>query len=217
VPGVPSIDALEIADDPAAWAAAGFDVDDGRCRVSRVTLLLTGKGARRGIVGWTLGEEPSSDPGGPHPNGAVRVDHVVMLTPDLDRTVAELESQGFDLRRTREGPTPGGSMRQAFLRAGEPILEVVLAPEGSSVARDPEGPARLWGLAFSVDDLERTARSLGDLLGAPRDAVQPRSADRDAAGGRGRGPGDRLHEPRAGCAELGCSQLATRRKRWTCT
>jgi hypothetical protein len=173
VPGVPSIDALEIADDPAAWAAAGFDVDDGRCRVSRVTLLLTGKGARRGIVGWTLGEEPSSDPGGPHPNGVVRVDHVVMLTPDLDRTVAELESQGFDLRRTREGPTPGGSMRQAFLRAGEPILEVVLAPEGSSVARDPDGPARLWGLAFSVDDLERTARSLGHLLGAPRDAVQP--------------------------------------------
>jgi catechol 2,3-dioxygenase-like lactoylglutathione lyase family enzyme len=173
VPGVPSIDALEIADDPAAWAAAGFDVDDGRCRVSRVTLLLTGKGGRRGIAGWTLGEEPSSDAAGAHPNGVIRVDHVVMLTPDLDRTVAELESQGFDLRRAREGPTPGGSLRQAFFRAGEPILEVVLAPEGSSVARDPEGPARLWGLAFSVDDLERTARSLGDLLGAPRDAVQP--------------------------------------------
>jgi catechol 2,3-dioxygenase-like lactoylglutathione lyase family enzyme len=169
---VPSIDALEIADEPASWSAAGFRVEDGRSRVSRVTLQLTGKGARRGILGWTLGEEATADAAGPHPNGVVRVDHVVMLTPDLDRTVAELESQGFDLRRRREGPTPGGSTQQAFFRAGEPILEVVLAPEGSSVARDPGGPARLWGLAFSVEELDRTAQALGELLGTPRDAVQ---------------------------------------------
>jgi len=177
---VPSIDALEIADESGAWSAAGFRVGDGECRVSRVRLRLTGKGARRGIVGWALGEgAPAEDDGGAaatagrHPNGVVQIDHVVMLTPDLDRTVAELESQGFDLRRTRDAPTPGGSTRQAFFRAGEPILEVVLAPKGSSVARDSSGPARLWGLAFGVDDLDRTARSLGDLLGAPRDAVQP--------------------------------------------
>lgn len=170
---MPSIDALEIADEPAAWSAAGFEVEDGECRVSRMTLRLTGKGPRRGIVGWTLGDGESPHAAGPHPNGVVRIDHVVMLAPDLDTTVAELESQGFDLRRRREGPTPGGSTRQAFFRAGEPILEVVLAPEGSSVARDPGGPARLWGLAFGVDDLDRTARSLGDLLGTPRDAVQP--------------------------------------------
>ncbi|HKP20877.1 MAG TPA: VOC family protein [Thermoleophilaceae bacterium] len=170
---MPSIDALEIADDPGAWSAAGFHVEDGECRVSRVTLRLTGKGPRRGIVDWALGDEPAVEPAGRHPNGVVSVDHVVMLTPDLDRTVAELESQGFDLRRTREGPTPGGSARQAFFRAGEPILEVVLAPEGSSVASDPSGPARLWGLAFGVDDLDRTATSLGELVGTPRDAVQP--------------------------------------------
>jgi Glyoxalase/Bleomycin resistance protein/Dioxygenase superfamily len=170
---VPSIDELEIADEPAAWGAAGFDVADGLCRVGRLRLRLAGRGPRRGIVGWTLGEEPPEDAAGPHPNGAVRVDHVVMLSPDLDRTVAELESQGFDLRRRREGPTPGGSARQAFFRAGEPILEVVQAPEGTSVARDPERPALLWGLAFAVQDMERTAEALGELLGSPRDAVQP--------------------------------------------
>ena len=170
---MPSIDALEIADEPAAWSAAGFHVEESECRVSRVTVRLVGKGARRGIVGWKLGDDASPDAAAPHPNGVVQIDHVVMLTPDLDRTVAELEAQGFDLRRRRDGPTPGGSTRQAFFRAGEPILEVVLAPEGSSVARDPAGPARLWGLAFGVDDLEHTARSLGALLGTPRDAVQP--------------------------------------------
>jgi hypothetical protein len=185
---VPSIDALEIADDPAAWAAAGFDVEDGSCRISRVQLHLTGRGPQRGIVGWTLGDDATGDVAPPHPNGVVRVDHVVMLAPDLDRTVAELESQGFDLRRTREGQTPGGSTRQAFFRAGEPILEVVLAPEGSSVARDPGGPARLWGLAFGVESLDHTARRLGDLLGTPRDAVQPGRRIATLRGEAGLGP-----------------------------
>jgi hypothetical protein len=185
---VPSIDELEIADEPAAWGTAGFDLEDGSCRVSRVTLRFSGTGPRRGILGWTLADEVSGEAAGPHPNGVVRVDHVVMLTPDLDRTVGELESQGFELRRTRDGPTPGGSTRQAFFRAGEPILEVVLAPEGTSVARDPAGPARLWGLAFVVEDMEHTARSLGDLLGSPRDAVQPGRQIATLRGEAGLGP-----------------------------
>ena len=50
---------------------------------------------------------------------------------------------------------------------------MVQAPEGTSVARDPDGPARLWGIAFLVDDLDATGSALGELLGAPRDAVQP--------------------------------------------
>lgn len=171
---MPSIDELEIADEPAAWSALGFEVLDGICAVSRVRLCLVGPGPRRGIVGWTLGDGArSSAPAPQHRNGAVAVDHVVMLTPDLDRTVGELEGQGFDLRRVREGPTPGGSTRQAFFRAGEPILEVVQAPPDTSVARDPGGPARLWGVAVTVEDIEATARELGELLGPPRDAVQP--------------------------------------------
>ena len=170
---MPSIDELEIADEPDDWASAGFRVEDGACGVSRVRLRLVGKGPKRGILGWTLGQVASAEAAPPHPNGAVRVDHVVLLSPDLDRTVAELDLQGFDLRRRREGETPGGSTRQAFFRAGEPILEVVQAPEGTSVARDPDGPSRLWGLAFLVEDMDHTARELGELLGRPRDAVQP--------------------------------------------
>jgi catechol 2,3-dioxygenase-like lactoylglutathione lyase family enzyme len=169
---MPSIDELEIADEPAHWSAVGFEVEDGVCAVSRVRLRLAGRGPKRGILGWALGDGTSAKAAAPHPNGVLSVDHVVMLSPDLDRTVAELEEQGFDLRRRREGETPGGSTRQAFFRAGEPILEVVQAPEGTSVARDPGGPARLWGLAFLVEDIDHTARELGDLLGRPRDAVQ---------------------------------------------
>jgi catechol 2,3-dioxygenase-like lactoylglutathione lyase family enzyme len=171
---VPTLHELQIADEPADWRALGFEVNGGACRVSSVVLRLVGKGPRRGILGWTLGDgEPAPPPTGAHPNGVVRFDHVVLMSPDLDRTVEDLRADGFELRRIREGETPGGSTRQAFFRLGEPVLEVVQAPEGTSVARNPDSPARLWGLAFLVEDLERTTSTLGSLVGTPRDAVQP--------------------------------------------
>jgi hypothetical protein len=49
----------------------------------------------------------------------------------------------------------------------------VEAPEGSKIAADPGGPARLWGISFLAEDLETPAAALGELLGEPRDAVQP--------------------------------------------
>jgi hypothetical protein len=185
--GQPTVDELRIADDPSAWSAAGFRVDGDVCGVAGMRLRLEGAGPRRGITGWSvrgvterdldgLETSPSDRPpatGGPHPNGVVSVDHVVVLTPDIDRTTAVLRDAGFDLRRTREGPTPGGSTRQSFFRAGEVILEVVLAPEGTKIAADPNGPARLWGISFLVESIEAPAALLGDLLGASRDAVQP--------------------------------------------
>lgn len=171
---MPTLEELEIADEPADWRALGFDVEDGACQVSSVRLRLVGKGPRRGILGWKLGAvEPAATAARPQPNGVARIDHVVLLSPDLDRTVEELRSDGFELRRIREGETPGGSSRQAFFRLGEPILEVVQAPDGTSVARNPEGPARLWGIAFLVEDLDATGSALGELLGSPRNAVQP--------------------------------------------
>jgi hypothetical protein len=152
-----------------------------------VRLRLAGRGDRRGIVEWSVRDslaldldglptvaserEPAS--GAAHPNGVVSIDHVVVLTPDLDRTTSALRRGCFDLRRLREGETPGGSVRQAFFRMGEVILEVVLAPEGTKPAADPAGPARLWGISFLVHDLGATAEALGERLGTPSDAVQP--------------------------------------------
>ena len=171
---MPTLEELEIADEPTGWRALGFEVEDRACQVSSVRLRLVGKGPRRGILDWKLSDgEPAAAPEPAHPNGVARIDHVVLLSPDLDRTVDELRSDGFELRRIREGETPGGSTRQAFFRVGEPILEVVQAPDGTSVARNPDGPARLWGIAFRVEDMDATASALGDLLGTPRDAVQP--------------------------------------------
>lgn len=178
---------LAIADAPDAWRGAGFEVDAGVCAVGGVRLRLRGAGGGRGIVGWSLRDAASteldglptthcSDPpvvGGEHPNGVVAIDHVVAFTPDLDRTTLALRAAGLDFRRLREQPTPGGAPRQAFFRLGALILELVQAPDGSRVAADPAGPARLWGISFTVGDLDATTTALGALAGTPRDAVQP--------------------------------------------
>ena len=102
-----------------------------------------------------------------HPNTAVRIDHLVVFTPDLKRTVATLEGSGLSLRRLREPYEPGPPVRQAFFRLGEVILEVV------ENARAEDGPAAFWGVTFCVADLDRCAAAMGPRMGEIHDAVQP--------------------------------------------
>lgn len=184
---MPTVDELVVADPPKLWGAAGFRVDGADLDVGSVRIALAGHGPKRGIIGWsvrnarsleldglpaTASERPPAE-GPPHPNGVATLDHLVVMSSVLDRTTAALEAAGFDLRRVREEPTPGGAPRQAFFRMGEVILEVVQAPEGTKLAAASDGPARLWGLAFGVASIEATAAVLGPLLGRPRPAVQP--------------------------------------------
>ena len=185
----PTIDELVIADPPAAWLAAGFEVAGDAVDVGTVRLRLSENGAGRGIVECRVRDLAAERPDGlpaiassappreprsqPQPNGVVSLDHLVAFSPDLERTIAALEQAGLELRRLREEPTPAGAPRQAFFRLGEVILEVIQAPPGSREERDPDVPARFWGLAFSVTDLDATADRLGERLGDPRDAVQP--------------------------------------------
>lgn len=108
-----------------------------------------------------------SHPGSPpvhHPNGVTGIDHVVVVTPDLDRTTAALEQRGVAARRTREA---GRGRLQRFFRLGEVILEVVGPAEAAG-----DGPATFWGLAFTVADIDTTARHLAGRIGEPRRAVQ---------------------------------------------
>jgi hypothetical protein len=123
----PTIDELVIADPAAPWWAAGFDVEGDHSAVGGVRLRFAGRGERRGIVAWsvrdavsldldglpTVASERARPSGAAHPNGVVSIDHVVVLTPDLDRTTEAFRGAGFDLRRMREGETPGGSVRSA--------------------------------------------------------------------------------------------------------
>ena len=162
---------LTVADDPAAWREAGFTVDDGTCRIGRVDLVLAGPDAGRGIVSWSLGTVADRTPASAHPNGTVSIDHLVLTTPDPERTIATLEAQGMVHRRTRLPDNYDQPMRQDFFRMGEVILELI-GPREPDPDRADE-PDRLYGLAFTVEDLDATAAYLGDRLGAPKVAVQP--------------------------------------------
>jgi hypothetical protein len=156
--------------------------------VGTVRIRLAGSGAGRGLVRLSLREVGSTEldglpttrstaappsTAGRHPNGSLSIDHVVAFSPDLDRTAQALISAGLPLRRVREGPTPGGAMRQAFFRLGEVILEVIEHPEGTPARARRDDPARLWGMVFVVESLDECASELGERLGSPRDAVQP--------------------------------------------
>jgi hypothetical protein len=186
----PTIDELTVADGPERWAALGFTIDDGCCRLGDVRLRLAGEDSGRGIVGWSLRDIHSSELDGlpttlsarpiptgeppAHANGVVAIDHVVAFSPSFQRSVDALQTAGLDLRRVREEPTPAGAPRQAFFRLGHEILELVQAPE-DVVQREggPERSARFWGLALLVEDLDRTVEFLGAHAGEPRAAVQP--------------------------------------------
>jgi hypothetical protein len=172
---------LELSGAAGPWERLGFAVAGDGLQIGAVRLRFTGE-KPAGITGWTLARARSADLDGlstrlvaeteaavapaDHPNGALRLDHVVVFTPDLDRTFAALEAAGLDLRRVRNAGTPEHPLRQGFYRLGEVILEVVGDVE-------PSGPARFWGLVVIVSDLDGLAERLGDDLGTPRDAVQP--------------------------------------------
>jgi hypothetical protein len=184
-----SIDELVLADSPERWSGLGFTVSQDCVQIGAVRVRLAGEDAGRGIVGWSLRgiaateldglpttRSQSSAPGPPprHANGISAIDHVVAMTPALDRSVRALQGAGLELRRIREQPTPAGAPRQAFFRLGDEILEMVQEPE-QVIARhgEPERGARLWGLALIAEDLDLTIGALSGQLGEVRTAVQP--------------------------------------------
>ena len=154
---------IVLGDPPEAWETLGFRVQDGIVALGEERLELTGRGG--GILEVTAPGLTADDPDGlplrsgplhppqpsAHPNGAIGIDHVVVLTGSLDRTVAALQDAGLDLRRRDE--------RMAFLRLGSYILEVV--ERGGD-------PARFWGLVVVVDDPGAVPGA-----GPAKDAVQP--------------------------------------------
>ncbi len=198
---------LAVADEPSVWTDLGFVVREGQVRLGGVDIVCVGNslavGRNGGIVGWTFGEsndnsmvnnidgipvvtavvDPTRSLTQPsHPNGVSAIDHLVVSTPDLDRTIAAFEAAGLECRRQRErtyGSGPGATtMRQAFFWFGDPngpanervICEVV----GPAVV-DPskaDRAASFFGLALTSTDLAATAIAMGDCLKPPVTAVQ---------------------------------------------
>ncbi len=190
----PRVEWLSVAGDPAVWRSLGLAVtDDGFLPLHGTSLRIvapvppgsdTEHDAVSGTVAWALSDVPAGavsdvdglstsvvEPAAPvfadHPVGAVGLDHVVVTTPDLERTSAALaEATGCELKRVRQV----GTMRQGFHRIGPGglIVELVERPDV------PDGPATFWGLVVNVEDLDAACALIGaDRVSAPKDAVQP--------------------------------------------
>jgi hypothetical protein len=181
---VVSIDRLIVGDEPEAWANAGFTVDDdGICRIGTVRVELAGRGIGKGLRRWSLRDvDPLDDVDGiptaastdppataaEHANGALRIDHLVLMSADGERTARALtKATGLEVKRTRESGTYGAPMLQRFFRMGEVLLELISAAEPS------EGPARFFGIAVDVDDIDGLTGYYGERLGQIKEAVQP--------------------------------------------
>ncbi|HUF84342.1 MAG TPA: glyoxalase [Acidimicrobiia bacterium] len=172
---------LEVAVAPDAWRSIGFAVDDGSvCSVDGVAIRLGAAG--RKISAWSLDGVASGTvvdglitayaPVGSamtaHPNGTVALDHLVVLSPAPERTITALAEHGIEPRGRRHTDQYGPPFTQTFFRVGRPVLELIGPDEPTG-----DEPARFYGLAFTVADLDATAAFLGDRLGRVKDAVQP--------------------------------------------
>jgi hypothetical protein len=173
-PMTPRAVEIVVGDRPDRWAALGFAVSAAVVALGGVRVRLEGGEPGIHSVGIAgLGAErpdglalvSASGASAPeavaHPNGALAVDHVGAFTDDLDRTTGALAEAGLPRRGVRR--PPDAPFAQGFHPAETLVVEVVQTGEGPS----------LWGLVVVVADLDAAGAVLGDLLGAPRPAVQP--------------------------------------------
>ena len=188
---------LVITDAPEVWERLGFSVVDRRVRIGEVELQLVGTPTDpllpRGIVGWefatdgdrplplsidgiavagepTTGAEPTNTD--PHANLVCNIDHLVVSTPQIDRTISAFEQAGLECRRQRERTYGSGdqttTMRQAFFWLGgaaatpdDRVLCEVVGPKIVDEAKAGD-PASFFGLAFTSHDLDATVATIGE-------------------------------------------------------
>lgn len=198
---------LGLRGDRQAWRCSGLSVDaDGLMVVGPVRFVIAE--GRATLTGWGLSGapgplpaaidgiptaevEPVADPAGPdrHALGAIGVDHVVVMTPSLERTSAAIAvATGEPLKRVRDA---GGGVVQGFHRFGPVVIEVVQSP-----AHQGDGPARLWGLVLTVVDLDAAVHRLGlEQVSAPKPAVQAGRSIATVRSGAGLGVAVALMSP----------------------
>ena len=176
--------ALTITGDVGAWERLGFTIRNGRAHVGMVELRFRQEDEAKiedwrlgiddrhenleidGLPTWLLPRVDGFVGGYPSASWASRIDHIVVMTPSIERTCGALtEVTGAPLKRIRE---VGTGVRQGFHRMGEVIVEVVERPDIPA-----ETPARFWGLVFVVDDLKAVCHRLGpEIVTPPKVAVQ---------------------------------------------
>ena len=100
---------------------------------------------------------------GPNSNSVDYLEHIVVMTPDLDKAIAANEAIGVPCKRIRE---VGNGVRQAFFKLEQTVLEVVAPARGKTGC---------WGIALMCGDIAKavaTARDGGLQATEPKLAIQ---------------------------------------------
>jgi hypothetical protein len=185
--GTARVEWLTIVGDIDTWRSLGLSAtDDGLIPLFGTALRIVSPEAedvQSGIDGWALSgiDDTTTSVAGltttvveqlapifaTHSLGARSIDHVVVMTGDLESTTGDIAlATGCELKRIREV----GKIRQGFHRIGRGglIVEVVQHEDDNRTA------AEFWGLVIIVEDLDEACAQLGaDRVGEPKDAVQP--------------------------------------------
>lgn len=177
--------ALHAAGQPAPWESIGLKFDGFLCYLGDVALVVDNSTVADGLLGWTIQCERDdeididgisttlvSSVATPPSNcrigseAIVGLDHVVVMTDDLDRTCrAFTEQLGLEVRRERDA---GRGVVQRFLMLSNTIIEIVTGPHVKTTG------ASLWGMVISVDDMVAWASSCGEeVTSTPKQATQP--------------------------------------------
>ena len=178
---------LLVGDNADSWRRAGFCIEENQLVLGKVAIEFAGSEGQRGIIGWKLDaidgdidgiptvegsidlDATGAQAGQPQSSNAVfAIDHVVVQTGDIDRTVSAFASAGLAERRSATIKTRGGERRQSVVWAGRVIIEILGPLEPIA-----DAPSSLWGLALVSSNLQLSKEVLGTYLSEPRDAVQP--------------------------------------------
>lgn len=166
----------------ADWELIGFAPSEGSFQVGQVSCVVGaaelgwafdtgGAGPDRlcGILTEQFAALPADRGSSQQPNGAFKVDHVVVVSESPSQTKAVFENFGLVGKGARSVGSGDSQRSQCFFWSGELLIELV----GPAVEQQGASPrARIWGVTFVVDEFAALLALGGGLVSEPRDAVQ---------------------------------------------
>ncbi len=126
----------------------GVDIDTGAKRTWRRVRL--DDDAMAGVKTFALQPQTGATPDAQRQAGsAIALDHIVINTPNPDRALG-IYGAKLGLRLALDQTFETFGARLMFFRVGGVTVEIAFRLGGGL---DPNGPDRLWGLTWAVDDL----------------------------------------------------------------
>jgi len=178
----PLLTKLLLPGESSAWEKIGFAPRDGSFQVGQVTCTIgttepawafgvggVGPDRLSGILTEEYAARPSNGSSSQQPNGAFKIDHVVVLSDQPSQTKAAFEEFGLVAKGARSVGSGDSERSQCFFWSGELLIELV----GPAVEQQGGSPcARIWGVTFVLAEFAALLSRAGGLVSGPRDAVQ---------------------------------------------